>query len=65
MVGMQCIAHHNFEPRMQPGMGMGMGMPMPMQMHMPVGPDYPPAHPVCRESVIAGYPVMPVMGLPY
>ena len=48
MVGMQCIAHHNFEPRMQP-----------------MGPGYQPVHPMHHESVIAGYPVMPVMGLPY
>lgn len=63
MVGMQCIAHHSFEPRMQPGMGMGMGMPM--QMHLPMAPDYPPAHLMHPQSVIAGYPVMPIMSLPY
>ena len=65
MVGMQCIAHHSFEPRMQPGMGTGMGMGMPMQMHLPMVADYPPAHPMYSETVMAGYPVMPIMHLPY
>ena len=65
MAGMQCVAHHSFEPHMQPGMGMGMGMGMPMQMHLPVASGYPPAHLMYPESVIAGYPVMPIMNVPY